>query len=337
MRKRLIERIRKRGKLGYTLTELLTVIGIIAVVCAIAIPSIFSIRNALRFAQANNYAKSIFLAAQQNLTEMRSDGGLEPVQSANGAQSIPSTVTSFPDEFRTEYVFTTTGTQAFDRVLPATSIDASLRDDQIIIEYNPLTGNVYAVFYYEKTDLNLVSDYLDPGKGLPRDEATRKGMKLGYYDGSGLNSSQIELEQTQAIVNFENGEEGIVQVIVPLPESFYGKHTEFGDALNITLSISGDQSMADGSTKEPMSISMVMAVDEGFTGKLSDDGQSLIFEYPIDSLANRSSFVNYASNTQASAPGAVSSGSSLTTVADESKFEFIVLPGENVTITAIVE
>lgn len=337
MRKRLIERIRKRGKLGYTLTELLTVIGIIAVVCAIAIPSIFSIRNALRFAQANNYAKSIFLAAQQNLTEMRSDGGLEPVQSANGAQSIPSTVTSFPDEFRTEYVFTTTGTQAFDRVLPATSIDASLRDDQIIIEYNPLTGNVYAVFYYEKTDLNLVSDYLDPGKGLPRDEATRKGMKLGYYDGSGLNSSQIELEQTQAIVNFENGEEGIVQVIVPLPESFYGKHTEFGDALNITLSISGDQSMADGSTKEPMSISMVMAVDEGFTGKLSDDGQSLIFEYPIDSLANRSSFVNYASNTQASAPGAVSSGSSLTTVADESKFEFNVLPGENVTITANVE
>lgn len=337
MRKRLIERIRKRGKLGYTLTELLTVIGIIAVVCAIAIPSIFSIRNALRFAQANNYAKSIFLAAQQNLTEMRSDGGLEPVQSANGAQSIPSTVTSFPDEFRTEYVFTTTGTQAFDRVLPATSIDASLRDDQIIIEYNPLTGNVYAVFYYEKTDLNLVSDYLDPGKGLPRDEATRKGMKLGYYDGSGLNSSQIELEQTQAIVNFENGEEGIVQVIVPLPESFYGKHTEFGDALNITLSISGDQSMADGSTKEPMSISMVMAIDEGFTGKLSDDGQSLIFEYPIDSLANRSSFVNYASNTQASAPGAVSSGSSLTTVADESKFEFNVLPGENVTITANVE
>ena len=105
MRKRLIEKLTraKKGSLGYTMTELLVVIGIIAVTCAIAIPSIFAIRDALRFATANNYAKSIFLAAQQNLTELRSDGGLTPVQSASGAYVIPDEVTTFPDEFRAEY------------------------------------------------------------------------------------------------------------------------------------------------------------------------------------------------------------------------------------------
>ena len=85
----------------------------------------------LRFATANNYAKSIFLAAQQNLTELRSDGGLGPVRSATGASEIPGVVTTFPDEYRAEYVYTVTGTEAFERVLPAGSVDAELRNDQI--------------------------------------------------------------------------------------------------------------------------------------------------------------------------------------------------------------
>ena len=235
MRKRLIERIThaKKGSLGYTLTEMMVVIGIIAVVCAIAIPSIIAIRDALRFAQANNYAKSIFLAAQQNLTELRSDGGLEPVQTAGGAMNIPASVTSFPDAYRGEYVYTTTGTEAFSRILHTGSIDADIRDDQIVIEYNPLTGNVYSVFYYDKNDLNLAGQY---PSNLPREKSARKAMMLGYYDGSGLNSSQIELEQTQAVVEFVNGQEGIVRVKIPMPESYFGDFDSFAAALDVDLS-----------------------------------------------------------------------------------------------------
>ena len=55
MRKRLIERLThsKQGSLGYTLTEMLVVIAIIAIACAIAIPSIFYLRDMLRFAQSD--------------------------------------------------------------------------------------------------------------------------------------------------------------------------------------------------------------------------------------------------------------------------------------------
>ena len=66
----------KDRKRGYTMTELLAVIGIIAVVVAIAIPSIFFISRTLKFKQRNDYAKTVFLAAQANLSEMRSDGSL---------------------------------------------------------------------------------------------------------------------------------------------------------------------------------------------------------------------------------------------------------------------
>ena len=238
MRKRLIERLThsKQGSLGYTLTEMLVVIAIIAIACAIAIPSIFYLRDMLRFAQANNYAKSIFLAAQQNLTELRSDGGLGPIQAAGDKYPIPALVTSFPEEFRSEYVYTTTGTQAFSRVLPVGSIDADLRDDQIIIEFNPITGNVYSVFYYNGNDLNLANQY---PSDLPRDKETRRGMLLGYYDGSGLNSSQIVLEQTQAIVEFVNGQEGIVRIKIPMPESYFGDFDSFAAALDVDLSIYG--------------------------------------------------------------------------------------------------
>ena len=107
MRKRLIEKFTKakEGSFGYTMTELLVVVAIIAIVAAIAIPSVIAISRALKFKRVNDHAKSIFLAAQQNLTEMRSDGGLKPLQSAEGAGMIPAAATGFPDEFHHSLAF----------------------------------------------------------------------------------------------------------------------------------------------------------------------------------------------------------------------------------------
>lgn len=342
MRKRLTEKFTraKRGSLGYTLTEMLVVVGIIAALCAIAIPSIFAIRNALRFATANNYAKSIFLAAQQNLTELRSDGGLGPVREAAGASEIPGAVTTFPDAYRAEYVYTVTGTEAFERVLPAGSIDAELRNDQIVIEYNPITGNVYSVFYFDKdaAELNLEQTY--EGGTLPREKSERRKLMVGYYDGSGLNSSQIELEKTQAAVEFINGEEGIVQVKVPMPESFYGNFSEFAEGLNVSLTLTGEWSMsqpaASGETPQVLTLQVKTAgTQDGCT--LAADGKTVVLSYVIDSLASRRSFVNFASGTQAATGGGVAnSAASLTTLVDEESFIYNILPGENITIQADV-
>ena len=96
---------RKDRKRGYTMTELLAVLGIIAVVVAIAIPSIYVISRTLKFKQRNDYAKTIFMAAQANLSEMRSDGSLDKLQSGSDAEAVPLGHCGFPaEEWSYEYV-----------------------------------------------------------------------------------------------------------------------------------------------------------------------------------------------------------------------------------------
>lgn len=90
--------------------ELLTVIGIIAILCAVAIPSYLAISRSLQFKQRNDYARSVFLAAQTSLTERRSQGSLKPLQAdadgnvPSGSAVIPDTA-GFPSEsWSTEYL-----------------------------------------------------------------------------------------------------------------------------------------------------------------------------------------------------------------------------------------
>ena len=352
MRKRLIEKFTKakEGSFGYTMTELLVVVAIIAIVAAIAIPSVIAISRALKFKRVNDHAKSIFLAAQQNLTEMRSDGGLKPLQSAEGAGMIPAAATGFPDEFRSEYVYTTTGTAAFELLLPAGSVEATVRSEDIVIEYNPITGNVYAVFYCEDDDQNIMSAYA--GTDLPReDKSARKDMMLGYYDGSGLNSSQLELEEVRATVEFVNGEEGIVRVLVPVPDDFFGNLDEYAKAMTINLSVTGEYSMVQAAAGAAEGESGETAQTPGYVFSVPikvagpglgencyvEYGNTIVVEYPIDSLVNYGSFANYSSSTYDGAKnaGGTDAKAHLTDLMDETRFT--VLPGENVTLEAEVK
>ena len=341
MSNRLIKKFTKckEGSLGYTLMEMLVVIGIIAIICAIAIPSVVSIVKSLRFAQRNDYAKSIFMAAQANLTEMRADGGLAPLQQA-GLDSLPvqEEICGFPvEDWSPEYVYTSSEDSqkvSYALVLPVGSVDGTLREQQVIIEYNPLTGNVYAVFYSEEKDQNILQDYRD-GK-LPRngegDEKLRKEMMLGYYDGSGLSSAELEIERTEARITFENGEEGIVTVHIPMPDLYVGSHEEFMKGLEVKLDITGEINKGK--------IEDIVIKQSGTVGdncKLAVDGKTVEVTYVLDSLANRMSFANLAAGTRANPNAAQSmsgTGTSLTAVMNESSFR--ILPGENVTLDAEV-
>ena len=313
-------RIMKRTKAsrGFTLIELLVVIGIIAILCAVSIPAIASIRDSMLLTQADQYAKSIFLAAQQNLTQMRAEGGLESIRRAEGAFEIPPEA-DFPEEYRLEYVYTVTGTDAFRRLLPPGSADADILDDPILIEYNPLTGNVYGVFYGGMSDLHLADAYRNGNS--PRQAEDRRKLLLGYYDGSGLNSSRMQVVQLAAAMDFLNGEEGILQLRIPVPESYFGRFQAFASALDIRLTITGDQT-AMGKVEIPLK-------EDGHMGacRLDTDGKTLILEYTLDSLTDRNSFANIISNTQGSC------GAALTSLKTESAFSSL-LPGENITIQA---
>ena len=283
--------VRRRRSGGYTMTELLAVIAIIAVVCAIAIPSVFAIRNSLRFRSVNNYAESIFLAAQTNLTEMRSNGSLGPLQKnaegvyPEGSGAIPDP--NFPTEaWAAEYVYTTSeaGNAVYDMVLPRNSLDATVREKTVIIEFNPFTGNVYAVFYSE--DPAVLETYR-AGR-LPREADARKDMMLGYYSGSGLGSSQLELERSMASMTFDNGEEGMVTVRIPVPELYYDRLDEFAENLEVRLTVAGERGGSFDVLIKPSGTKNNAKVQTG---------NAILVSYPLDSLKDCRSFANLSTGT----------------------------------------
>jgi prepilin-type N-terminal cleavage/methylation domain-containing protein len=192
----------QRRRKGFTMTEMLVTVGIIAVLTAIAIPSIISIKRSLEFKKLNNYAEDIFLAAQSNLVDLKLSGGLTAIQTASSDHSVPrENNASFPDDdWSSEYCYATSADSALmAMLLPAGTIDSTLTQHQIMIEYNPYSGNVYAVFYSEGDEALSYNN-------VTRDESARKTMKLGYYSGSGLSTDSAELSASKPSIKLLNGE-----------------------------------------------------------------------------------------------------------------------------------
>ncbi|MDD6678347.1 MAG: prepilin-type N-terminal cleavage/methylation domain-containing protein, partial [Firmicutes bacterium] len=313
-----------KKKKGFSLTEMLATIAIIVILIAIAVPSIISIRRSLEFKKMNNYAKEIFMAAQSNLVDRHVAGTLKEIRDKLDAENdrIPSLNNAqFPaSEYSSEYYYITSGTTvspAFDLVLPAGSIDPTLRDKKIMIEFNPYTGNVFSVFYSEgEEDL----DY----SNVTRVTSDRKKIMLGYYDGSGLSSDSAGNVVKQPTVELVSGQEAIVRITVPIPESYYDKPTTFRDHLDVSAVVKGEQ------YKGQFGIN-----DDQFAAKQIVDGNKVVVDFCIDSLNNRMSFAGIGQNNPA---GTARNTAAISKPADleDLKDLFVIQPGENVTIEATV-
>jgi prepilin-type N-terminal cleavage/methylation domain-containing protein len=77
------------GKRGFTLAEVLAVIGIITVLLGIAIPSVSAIRTNLKLLELDTTARSIFAAAQNRLLLLKAAGTLSSLPGSRMTQ-VPS-------------------------------------------------------------------------------------------------------------------------------------------------------------------------------------------------------------------------------------------------------
>jgi len=166
------------NKKGFTLMELIGAIGIIAILCAIAIPTIAKLKKSTDTQQQNDYAKSIYLAAQDNLSSLKVNGSIVRLSSKSN-QTYPSVyqkdelghyslkeeigkilgaelqqeLASGDEKHQYVYVEKAAGAEpsdAFRQILPEGSIDESiLKGKKITIVFNPVTGDVLYVQYGE--------------------------------------------------------------------------------------------------------------------------------------------------------------------------------------------
>ncbi|MDR0292961.1 MAG: prepilin-type N-terminal cleavage/methylation domain-containing protein [Oscillospiraceae bacterium] len=204
-----------KRRLGFTLLEVVIVLVVLAILAAIAVPSLYHFWEAGRQANRMNVARTVYLAAQNQLTHLRVTRGLKAAQTeyydANGELipgyasirpvykaegPIPMPPNEDPDnETLVHFIskprgpWDTTAPALMRRLLsPMVSargdVDRGVLDNAILIEYNIETGVVLSVFYGDaaQAELNYGGDDSD---SEPTNIVGPRGMGPGGYpDGS---------------------------------------------------------------------------------------------------------------------------------------------------------
>lgn len=321
----MVNRLRK--KQGMTLLEMLTVVAVLCVILTIAVPSLWAIGRTLEFQKRNNYARSIFLAAQRELVELRSSGQLDMLALDPGAVRQMDDAEGTP---AAGYVYTHSGAGTFDRILPLGAVEETLREQQILIEYHPESGSVYGVFYYEGSK-DLSAQYA-AGR-LTREEASRKEQMLGYYGGSGLTDPELGIYHVKAELGFINGQEGIVTVTIPTQATVDGEtinfmddYNAFGSGLEVTLTVSGEQ----GGTFTKVIKSY--GDTENCESVPGEGGvRAMEVRCTLDSLLDKGNFASLPENDKT--PEGMPEARTLTDIREG---DYVIAPGDNVSIAAEV-
>ncbi len=218
-----------RKKRGFTLTELILVVTIIAVLLAIAAPNVIGYYRRLALTELDDSARTIFLAAQNRLTALHAAGTDFSDLASNKVDLHDPSGTGAP-----KLVYAARDGGEADGIVPAGSIDPALRDNHYVVEFDPENGAVYAVWYWEKEDFTYGTDaYV---KAQPdREKRFQAGINVGYYGGDYVD--RVKLGQMSfPQVTLTNAEELVLEITVPKADTSIKDEKIF-----VTVSVNGTE------------------------------------------------------------------------------------------------
>ena len=221
-----------KRKKGFTLLEVLITVAIVGILVAIAIPAVRNYVQRLRQKELNSKAEIIYNAVQNEMSRLKMAGQDQMYQpGTEGVGEVPS-VPSDDDKY---YDLNDDGEFEEDRQLyyilsPAEGeeltgiavnlmndnvVDAELLNHQWVIEFDPTSALVYAVFYSEDEEKKInelyVSDYSD-GQNVNVNYRGDGGYTgVGYYGGGGDLSSAVT-HNLKLTVSVENSDELLLKI-----------------------------------------------------------------------------------------------------------------------------
>lgn len=239
---------RRKGKAGFTMSELLIVVAIVIVLFAVAVLSLVTIQKNLRQKELDSKAEILYVAVQNRMSELRA-GGYESLyqydeNKVNGVAKVGLIPLDAPEEDAEDAITKDTlcyvvsaDRVAFGKaaasVLPESSVDAELWNNHWVIEYDPESGSVYGAFYSEEEitsgDVSTtLPTYLN--RMRVRQTRLRNGAKIGYYGGARVISGTTDTLKPD--ISIDNREK--------LTATFYCNNP-YADELTFNIKVSDGQ------------------------------------------------------------------------------------------------
>lgn len=182
------KKLSKQNNSGFTLSEVLIAVAILIVLLGLAMIPITRHQRDLRQTELDARAEIVYHAAQNKLSELLANGRISDCY-AEDLQPLNNTPLDAAERKTSLYYVTSaakTGEgSAAAAILPEDQVDRQLWDNHWVIELDPASGSVYAVFYSEK---NLTYDFDSFNPLRFRDGRLSAGATVGYYGGDSVQS-----------------------------------------------------------------------------------------------------------------------------------------------------
>jgi type II secretory pathway pseudopilin PulG len=182
------KKLSKQNNSGFTLSEVLIAVAILIVLMGLAMIPITRHQRDLRQTELDAKAEIVYHAAQNKLSELLANGRISDCY-AEDLQPLNNTPLDAAER-KTSLHYVTSAAKtgegsAAAAILPKDQADRQLRDNHWVIELDPASGSVYAVFYSEKP-LTYDFDSFNPLRF--RDGRLSAGATVGYYGGDSVQS-----------------------------------------------------------------------------------------------------------------------------------------------------
>ena len=194
---------------GFSLMEMLVTVLILVILFALAMIPISKIQKNLRQTELDSRAEMIFSAVQNRMTRLQAAGQDSYYQPTGkvGAAKLMNMIPKDADEAnykKTTLAYVTsddkkTPNSAASWIYPETEAEADLWDGSWVVEFDPSSGSVYAVFF-SREDMDYKPKDFDDLRY--RDKRLEKGAKIGYYGGDSVGAAATEsLDLTVDVIN----------------------------------------------------------------------------------------------------------------------------------------
>ena len=214
----------KRSKSGFSMTELLTVVAILAVLIAVAVPAVIAASKTLKMRELDDTAREIFLAAQNTLTARKAEGALSsPAGDAVEGEATQRWLFNADTEF----------------LLPMGAVEPSVAENYIAVRYDAGSAVVLEVYYGERQ-----GSFGSPACGGWAEETIKNGTyagasarenrrsaRIGYFSGANDLDWDTVKQLLPPTIRIENGEE--LKAVIAVPKA--GEYITWGVGLTVVV------------------------------------------------------------------------------------------------------